>query len=215
MPSWRRSLNNKPSLHHCFVRAMCTLPCTNLLVWPCAPSQSFLGLLPDSQVSFRFHTTALLLRYRGVCISSASDCRPYGHNPTSSRSSAQNRGCCICSSNFSSARFVKPPGLCPSLHQLHLVECSNRRSRNDHLREFMQYLLHPGRSSASMLSSDPGQTCGTKPYLATSNSSCIIIVRQPSLFLCFLLPLRLISPFAGEPSFQPSRTREELCPIRH
>jgi hypothetical protein len=158
MPSWRRPLNNKSSLHHCFVRAMYTLPCSILSVWPCIPSQSSQGLLPDSQVSIRFHTTALLLRYRGVCISSAPDCRPYGHNPTSSRSSARNRGCRICSSNCSSARFVKPPGLCPSLHQLHRMECSDRRSRNDHLRKSMQYLLHPGRSSASMLSSDPGQT---------------------------------------------------------
>jgi hypothetical protein len=156
MPSWRCPLNNKSSLHRCFVRAMYTLPCAIRLVWPNIPSESFQGLLPDSQVSFRFHTTALLLRYRGVCISSASDCRPYGHNPTSNRSSAHNRGCCICSSNFSSTRFVKPPGLCPSLHQLHRVECSNRWSRNDHLRESMQHLLHPGGSSASMLSSDPG-----------------------------------------------------------
>jgi hypothetical protein len=101
------------------------------------------------------------------------------------------------------------------LHQSHQVESPNRRFRNDHLRESMQYSLHPGRSSASMLSSDPGQTCETEPYLATSNSSCIFIVRQPSLFLRFLLPLHLMSPFVGEPFFQPWRTREELRPIRH
>jgi hypothetical protein len=159
--------------------------------------------------------------YRGVCISSAPEL-PQIHSPTSSRSSAYDRSCCVwppgCVENALSTcqplDLSRLPVCVRVFDQSQHVESSNRRSRNDHLRGSMQYLLHPGRSSASMLSSDPGQTCGTKPYLATSNSSCIIIVHQPSLFLRFLLPLRLISPFAGEPSLQPSRTREELWPMR-
>ena len=70
---------------------------------------------------------------------------------------------------------------------------------------------HPHQCSARTLA----RLARLSPTWPPQTVHALVIVRQPSLFLRFLLPLRLISPFVVEHSFQPSRTREEHRPIRH